>query len=476
MTALNAESMHRLAKMALDAGEVASPEEALELFSRYRLRLHLGDGWADTLAGQACFLTALNTAARAFLGGVEVYGDLSPMLRVPLYEGRVAQGVVTELGGYVTTAAASYLPTLVLGAVPSGTLPGFCIRMSWDNWCASVTPVDGDAGLICMNDNPLAGVAAAALGVNEAFLHIRGDLPDAGYRTIGLSLWQPLAVNDWQAETHRGPVLQYLPKSLWLVGLGHLGQAYAWGLGMLPYPVEGRPHLVLQDFDKAAKSNLSTCLLLSGGDLGKRKVRHIAQRLEDVGFTIDLVERRFGPNHQLMMDEPTTALIGVDNVAARRDLDSAGFAFVVEAGLGSGYRDFRNIRMHTFPGPRRPSEVWTADAAAQSAVELNDAYKTLANERHDLCGMTQLASRAVATPFVGTLAATMVLSEVIRPLHGGLVFPTLDLQMKNLRYRTGSAPFAYRGLPTPYVQMAPERSVDRFIFETNKGVSAYEPA
>lgn len=476
MTALNAESMHRLAKMALDAGEVASPEEALVLFSRYRLRLHLGDGWADTLAGQACFLTALNTAARAFLGGVEVYGDLSSVLGVPLYEGREAQGVVTELGGDVTKSAASGLPTLVLGAVPSAPLPGFCVRMSWDHWRASVTPVDGDAGLICLDDNPLAGVAAAALGVNEAFLHIRGDLPDAGYRTVDLSLWQPLAVSDWHAETHRGPELQYLPKSLWLVGLGHLGQAYAWTLGMLPYPIEGRPHLVLQDFDKAAKSNLSTCMLLSAGDLGKRKVRHIAQRLEDVGFTTNLVERRFGPSHQLMADEPATALFGVDNVAARRDLDSAGFAFVVEAGLGSGYRDFRNIRTHSFPGPRKPSEVWPADAAVQSAAELNDAYKKLANERNDLCGMTQLASRAVATPFVGALAATLVLSEVIRPLHGGLVFPTLDLQMKNLRYRTGSDPFAYRGLPTPYVQVASQRGVTRTSLEPNKGVSAYESA
>ena len=46
MTELNADSMHRLAKMALDAGEVDSPEEAVALFSRYRLRIHLGHGWA----------------------------------------------------------------------------------------------------------------------------------------------------------------------------------------------------------------------------------------------------------------------------------------------------------------------------------------------------------------------------------------------------------------------------------------------
>jgi hypothetical protein len=221
---------------------------------------------------------------------------------------------------------------------------------------------------------------------------------------------------------------------------------------MLPYPENRRPHLVLQDFDIAAKSNLSTCMLLSAADLGKRKVRLVAQRLEAAGFTTNLVERRFGSNHQVMAGEPTTALFGVDNLAARRDLDSSGFAMVVESGLGSGYRDFRNIRLHTFPGPRRPSEIWTANAAAQTAVELNDVYKKLALERTDQCGMTLLASRAVATPFVGALAAALVLAEVIRPLHGGGVHSTLDLQMRNLRYRTGPEAVECRGFLTPFVQ------------------------
>jgi ThiF family len=452
MTTLNSDSMHRLAKLVLDSGEVSSPEEALELFTRYRLHIHLGAGWANTLAGQACLLTALNTSVRAFLGGVEVSGDLSPALQVPLYDGRNTESVVEELGGAVAASTSTRLPTLVLGQWPNIESPEFCVCLSWDAWCASVTPVANGAGLPCTEDNPLAGVAAAALGVNEAFLHVRGDLPDAGYRAVGISLWSPLSVTDWRAEPHRGACLQYLPSSLWLVGLGHLGQAYAWTLGLLPYPADGRPHLVLQDFDKVAKSNLSTCLLLTADDLGKRKVRVVAKRLENAGFPIDLVERRFGSNHQVLVDEPATALFGVDNVAARRDLDTAGFSMVVEAGLGSGYRDFRNIRTHTFPGLRRPSDIWTAADAAQAAIELNVAYKKLAHERNDLCGMTQLASRAVATPFVGALAATLVLAEVIRPLHGGGVHSTLDLQMKNLRYRTGPEAVEYRGLPTPYVR------------------------
>lgn len=452
MTSLDSESMHRLAKLALDSGEVSSPEEALVLFSRYRLRIHLGAGWADTLAGQACFLTALNTAARAFLGGVEVFGELDPVLDVPLFEGRMARTIIKELGGAVVVEPKTSSPTLVLGRAPTGSTAEFCVRLTWDAWYASIAPLEANDGLLCEEDNPLAGVAAAALGVNEAFLHVRGDFPDAGHRAVGISLWNPLAVSDWRAEAHRGPRLQYLPSSLWLVGLGHLGQAYAWALGMLPYRDDSRPHLVLQDFDKAAKSNLSTCMLLAADALGKRKVRLVAQRLEAAGFTTNLVERRFGSNHQVMAGEPTTALFGVDNVAARRDLDSSGFAMVVEAGLGSGYRDFRNIRLHTFPGPRRPSEIWTADAAAQAAVELNDVYKKLALERNDQCGMTLLASRAVATPFVGALAAALVLAEVVRPLHGGGVHSTLDIPMKNLRYRIGPDAVDSRSLLTPYVQ------------------------
>src|SRR5687767_14921425 len=105
MTILNVGAMHRLAKLALDTGEAATPEEAMQLFSRYRLHLHLGVGWADTLSGQACFVTALNTASRAFLGGVQVSGDLGAALDVPLFEGHIAADVVGELGGVITDAA-----------------------------------------------------------------------------------------------------------------------------------------------------------------------------------------------------------------------------------------------------------------------------------------------------------------------------------------------------------------------------------
>ncbi len=79
------------------------------------------------------------------------------------------------------------------------------------------------------------------------------------------------------------------------------------------------------------------------------------------------------------------------------------------------------------------------------------AVGTSATSRPQECGCSlipdarirRLASRAVATPFVGALAAALVLAEIIRPLHGGGVHSTLDLQMKNLRHRAGAAPHTH---------------------------------
>lgn len=446
-----AETMHRLAKMALDSGEASSPEEAMRLFARYRIRIHLGEGWANTLAGQACLLTAVSTASRAFLGGVEVYGDLGQRFSVPLYKGRDVASVIEALGGEIVSTSEVGIPTLIIGNPPKIRDPNFSVAVGWNAWCAFIAPSAYAAPHVCADDNPLAGIAAGALGVNEAFSFVRGDLPDAGHRTVGISLWNPLAVKDWESPTNRGPAIKFLPRSLWLIGLGHLGQAYAWALAMLPYPELERPHLVLQDFDVAAESNLSTCLLLADGDLGKQKVRLVAKRLEEIGFSTALVERRFGLGGRLHDAEPTTALFGVDNIDARRAIDPAGFTTVVEAGLGSGYLDFRNIRTHTFPGPRTAVDVWPASAATQKAIDLNSVYKHLAAQNNDLCGMTMLASRAVATPFVGAFAAALVLAEVIRPLHGGGIHSVLDLQMRNLRHRSGSDPVLGGGAGVPYI-------------------------
>ncbi len=451
MTNITADSLHRLVKLALDSGEAVSPKEAEHIFLQYRLHIHLGAGWADTLAGEAAFLTALNTAARAFLGGVVVSGETDRTLRVPLFAGKAVAEVVPALGGRLVAQFPTEVPTVVIGRWDIRKMPSFCIRLCYDGWQASCVPVQAPMALAGHMDNPLAGIAAAALAVNEAFLHARGDLPIAGDREVGISLWNPAVIDDWASEQYRGPDLEYLPASLWLIGLGHLGQAYAWALGMLPYMENCRPYLVLQDVDTVVESNLSTCMLVSKKDVGQRKTRVVANCLEAVGFRIDIVERRFSDLQRVTPSEPATALFGVDNIVARRAIDAAGFGLVVEAGLGSGYRDFRNIRTHVFPGPRRSVETWSATDAVQGTVNLKPAYENLAKVLNDRCGVTQLATRAVATPFVGSMAAALVLADVIRLLHGGKICATIDLQLKDLRYRT-AVPMASKLITPAFVR------------------------
>src|SRR6266436_6482390 len=148
----------------------------------------------------------------------------------------------------------------------------------------------------------LAPAVATAVCAAEAFAFHAGDHPMAGRRATGLSLWRPGA--DWQAADPSEPALTYLPSRLWLIGLGNLGQAFAWLLAWLPYKNRSEVELVLQDFDRIAESNDSTSLLSTLESIGRKKTRAIGAWLESIGFSTALEERRFGEWTQRAMHEP----------------------------------------------------------------------------------------------------------------------------------------------------------------------------
>jgi hypothetical protein len=54
------------------------------------------------------------------------------------------------------------------------------------------------------------------------------------------------------------------------------------------------------------------------------------------------------------------------------------------------------------------------------------AYRHLKCAGMDPCGLTQLASRTVGVPFVGLIAACLVIAELLRRLHGGLALEFLS--------------------------------------------------
>ena len=432
-----ADSLHRLVKHAIDSGAAASVDEAETQFRSYRLRVEIDPATVADQVQQAALLTTVALARRVFLGGVTVVGPTDAPLTLAMPFGRTLGDAVEALGANLGDADGE-TPTIMIGGSVRERRSGFCVRTAAAGWRGGILPVHSELQPDGEGAMPLSGMLAAGLAVNEAFLFMNGGMPAAGRRAVGLSLWRPDREADWLQSDQSEPTLTYLPSRLWLIGLGHLGQAYLWGLGLLPYQEPADVVLVLQDIDVITESTESTSILTDSAMIGQKKTRAMAAWAERRGFETALHERMFAADFRRQPAEPTVALCGLDNAAGRRALDQVGFDLIVEAGLGRGHRDFRTMRLHVLPGRRAAANIWRQTSEVEK-VEDRPAYAKLMEDGVlDRCGMTLLAGKAVGAPFVGSIAATLVLSEVLRLLHGGLVYQLIDVDLLGLDQRLAS--------------------------------------
>lgn len=418
---MDPDSFHRVAKLFADSGEARTIEAAEDMLSSYGVRVVLGDRVRRDPALQVIALTVINTASRTFLGNVQIEPGADLVLCAPGFEG-------TPLSQFVDWAHVEHRPSEA--------------SKTWPEICVGETDASATAGAICpwadgwafglgvrrLRSNSYfapACVAAGGLAVSEAFSVLRADNPYSGRRSLELSLWSPGTSGD-----EIGPEQSIEVPGAWLVGLGHLGQAYAWTLGFMQ-PAEDAI-LVLQDIDTVTKSTLSTSVLTGPKDVRQRKTRLVARWLEARGYQTTLVERRFDEHQRVAAMEPRVALFGVDNAAARRVVEGAGFSTVIDAGLGSGFRDFRAIRLRTFPGPSSAASLW-ATAAEGTAVTTAHAYQALLAKGADPCGVTTLATRDVGAPFVGCVTAGYVVAELLRRQVGVGSHAVIDLNLRDPR-------------------------------------------
>lgn len=430
------DGLHRLVKQLMDNGTASTMAEAEAIFNGYKLVIDYEPDDTDEVGHQTILLTCVALAKRVFLGGVTVVGNLFPAQKTPLPLGPTLEDAVLSLGAAVEPEDRSAPLRILIGQAPAPAC-GFAVRAVALGWRGGVVPGKIDFPLHGAPPIPPAAMLAAALAVNEAFLAVNGTAPVAGRRSLGLSLWNLDAETDWLVDDPSEPVLTYLPSSLWLIGLGHLGQAYLWGLGLLPYADAHTLKLVLQDTDRVTPSTESTSILTDASMVGQKKTRVLASWAERRGFQAEIQERLFGPWIQRQNFEPTVALCGIDNALGRRALDQAGFDLVLEAGLGRGHRDFRTMRLHSFPGSRSSEEIWTRTDAVRDDATQQAAYEDLLHKGAlDQCGVTLLAGKAVGAPFVGATAAALVLSELLRILHGGSLNQLVDVDLLGVEHRT----------------------------------------
>lgn len=437
MDRASTDNLHRTLKIEFDEGRASTPEEARHITSDYVLQIDVGRGVSGSPTRQAILLTAISAGSRAFLGGVRVRIHEHASFSIRWAEGwDLLDAIERFCGEQVESLEADY-PTLVIGEVderPPGTV---VLYMTWNGWAGGVVE-HPESRLPETFEFPLSGMVAAAIGVSESFQHKRGD-PVAGRRSAGISLWCP--GENWRSLDGEGVKCPYLPSKVWLIGLGHLGQAYAWALGLLPYPEGASIEVMLQDIDAVVEANVSTGMLTDASSIGQRKTRVVAERLEAVGFHTTITERRFDETIRRGDNEPGLALVGVDNPEPRRLLGSANFDLVIDAGLGGTARTYLEVLVHVFPSGIEPEAAWAPSRPPQAISKpLDPAYKELGREwsaetdlteREIECGILEIAGQSVGAAFVGCAAATLVVGEALRMLVGGPRFEVVSLPLRS---------------------------------------------
>lgn len=437
------QSLHRASRLVLDStGEQDVGRGAAKL-KALSFQIVVGASVAESPALQTAVLTAVNAGHRTFRGGVEVIGASGLRTQTPL-AGELDLGLaVVASGGRLAMAPRPEVPTLVVGvdALWPRTVP-VALRLQVEEWKAAVSPADE----VCLNDASRigpAGIFAASLGVSE-LLGAALDLhPEAGSRTLGLSLWRPDEVETWR-RAPAGPAPRFLPASLWLIGLGHLGQAYAWSLASLGYPAPNTVEILLQDDECVAPENLSTCLLSTMNAVTHPKTRTVARWLEARGFRTRIVERRFRSIDRFAIDDPTVALLGIDSSDARADIASAlqgePYTQVLDMGLGPNSIDFDEMVLHASPFSGVDIDRWRAASDREKVRVATAASSDKLREIRDVngldeCGIIQLAGQAVGVPYVGAAAGALLVSELLRRLAGASPTRAMALRLRDLHRR-----------------------------------------
>jgi hypothetical protein len=441
MTPLDPDGINRTALLAIHDGSQPTLEAALRAHGATGIVICADAETCHDLQGQAALLTAVSTAARAFGNVTVVAAAPAAVIAAGLDAGQTLASVLLGQGARLADPQAPGCfprpwPILLIGHTtpeppqlvgPQPLAP--VLRLTWAGWTASVRAsaiqAAGAAGPRCI----LAPIAAAAIGVSEAFGSIRSTPGnDAGYRDVRLNLWNP---DGDTADV--GPRLAHAPASWWLTGLGHLGQAYAWVISWLTYLTPDAIQLALQDTDRTTPANHSTGVLTPVGSDGIRKTRLIAAALDHAGLDTQIIERRLGPDLHATDSECHVALIGADNIPTRRLISNVGWRLAIDVGLGTGPQNFASMQIRRFPGTQRSDQVtaWATDSPRPTTIPHTPAFSDL-QERHDPCGVIELAGKAVGASFVGITAACLAIAEATRELHGGIGIDVMTLDLLTL--------------------------------------------
>src|SRR6266568_6112957 len=283
--------LSRISKLFVDGGDI-SAADALARRRQHRIVLKCGADVAQSRTLQLAVLTAANIASRCFPGALQFSLDAgladAPLLVWPQLKTTFGAALteIVAVDNLAETGDADEPRHILLFG--TATAARDALRVTFDGWVAKTGPAEKVERLQEREFCALAGILAGALAISEVFLSFAGLNIEAARRIVGLSLWRPdLPPSDPHAV---GVPVQFLPSELWVLGLGHLGNAYLWALAALPYANPAAAQIYLNDFDVVEPENFDTGMIFGCGNADILKTRICDKWLERRGFRTQLIE------------------------------------------------------------------------------------------------------------------------------------------------------------------------------------------
>lgn len=389
------------------------------------LWLIAGKSIATSVPLQAAYLTAINAGKRTFMKGINCIIDKDIPNLLPV-KANTFNELVERYGGKIEMNSPGGTDLKLIFGLPA--IDGNSVEVICNGWQAGINFFGDRQIKLSTSDTKVAlgGIAAAALGLFYMFNHkfrIIDNLPEL---SNGISLWDLGRNEKWHEPENSGPNEIKFPKQVWCVGLGHLGQAYLWTLGLMH---KNKCLVALQDDDTIDEENLGSQVLCYKDDIGLPKARICSDFLTSIGFHTQILEKPFIKEDQYHdWSAPYKILLnGVDNVKTRRIIDPGRYKISLDGGTNGKLELFDSFTMKNLGLQEKPpTEIWRENGSNE--ILHKNLYERTKKEH----GCGQLVNIGISTPFVGLFSAAMIVSELLRSLNKGKAYSSVSLQMRDL--------------------------------------------
>jgi molybdopterin/thiamine biosynthesis adenylyltransferase len=405
-------------------------DDAIDIMNKKSIWLIANRSIYDSFSKQLSFITALNIAHRVFLN--DVYCVIP--LNVPnllKFKEKDFNDLITRFGGVISDDNSTEEDAKLLFGLEC--YDSKCIEIVACGWRGGVNFFGNERIVLPDTNNiPLGPIAAASIGTFYAFCKAF-QICETVDINVGISLWDLNSGKDWSVDINDGPVKIYLPRTIWSLGLGHLGQAYIWCLGLFQTTKNNSTQFLLQDSDIIDKENLGSQVLSFEDDLeriDRFKTRACMRFLEEMNFKTRIVEKRFEAKDDMQdwMSEYPILLNGVDNVQTRKSINSQNVKLYIDGATNGSSDLFDSFTLkNVFELKKDMDKIWPIYDDKEVILHRNlfDRY-----EKEHKCGV--LSNIGISTPFVGLFSSTIVVSELLRSLNKGRKYSIVSLQLRDI--------------------------------------------